>query len=75
MHYSDIRVDTLALGGHRTIVERATANGGISGFYNEKLVWIRVTLRPDSVAFATGLYGDAKGLSELLGIASTITLR
>jgi hypothetical protein len=72
MEFTDIRTDTIALGGRAAVVQRALGSGGLNGYHDVAMVIIKIPIPPDSLLLVQGEYGDAVGYRELLSAVSTI---
>ena len=66
---------SMVVGGHRAIVERARATGGMGGALEERRISILLELSVGEWARLWGRTGDEQGYSEILRIAETIHSR
>jgi hypothetical protein len=70
--YEDLRVDTTFVEGHRAVVERARANGGMNGMNRERQILVRMEMSEGTIFVLHGSTGDDAGYNELLAIAATM---
>ena len=69
---NELHVDTLVLGGRRTIVERARVSGGIGHIERERDLLVRIRLPNGNVLKLDGTTAHDAGYHELLAIAATM---
>lgn len=74
MTYRAVATDSTTLGGHRAIVQRGLATGGIGSEFDAPEIFIRIFVTADSVAVIAGQVGDDRGAAEVLAIAGTLSL-
>jgi hypothetical protein len=70
--FEDLRVDTTLVEGHRVVVERARANGGINGMNRERQILVQMQMSEGTIVVLHGSTGDEAGYNELLAIAATM---
>ena len=70
--FEDLSVDTTLVEGHRAVVERARATGGINGMNRERQILVRIEMSDGTIVVLHGSTGDDVGYTELLAIAVTM---